>query len=103
MKAPKRKSPNKTIERPKNRICPSSSCKSWLNISRHLRGAMRGRSPSKINTSEMATMIEDQKLTYFFTAGAAWLPEELPLMVLKKSELLGSKTMTSLFLAKLAL
>jgi hypothetical protein len=51
----------------------------------------------------MATMIEDQKLTYFFTAGAAWLPEELPLMVLKKSELLGSKTMTSLFLAKLAL
>jgi len=48
-------------------------------------------------------MIEDQKLTYFFTEGAAWLPEELPRMVLKKSELLGSKTMTSLFLAKLAL
>jgi hypothetical protein len=51
----------------------------------------------------MATMIVDQKLTYFLTAVAAWLPEELPLIVLKKSELLGSKTMTSLFLAKLAL
>ncbi len=68
-----------------------------------LKGRDEGQKPPKINTSEMATMIEDQKLTYFFTAGAAWLPEELPLMVLKKSELLGSKTMTSLFLAKLAL
>ena len=76
---------------------------SWLNISRHLRGEMRGRSPSKINTSEMATMIVDQKLTYFLAGGTAWLPEELPRMVLKKSELLGSKTMTSLFLEKLAL
>ena len=91
------------MERPKNRIWPSSSCKSWANISRHLGGEMRGRSPSKINTSAMATRIEDQKLTYFFEAGAAWLPEEEPRMVLKKSELLGSKTMTSLFLAKLAL
>jgi hypothetical protein len=51
----------------------------------------------------MATMTVDQKLTYFLTGGAAWLPEELPRMVLKKSELLGSKTMTSLFLEKLAL
>jgi hypothetical protein len=51
----------------------------------------------------MAIRIEDQKLTYFFEVGAAWLPEEEPLMVLKKSELLGSRTMTSLFLAKLAL
>jgi len=65
---------------------------------------MRGISPSKINTSEMATKIEDQKLTYFFTGGADGLTaEELPRMVLKKSEPLGSKTMTSLFLAKLAL
>ena len=64
---------------------------------------MRGKSPSKIKTSAMATRMEDQKLTYFFTAGADWPPEELPRMVLKKSELLGSKTMTSLFLAKLAL
>ena len=64
---------------------------------------MRGSSPSKISTSAMAIRIEDQKLTYFFEVGAAWLPEEEPLMVLKKSELLGSRTMTSLFLAKLAL
>jgi hypothetical protein len=37
----------------------------------------------------------------YFLAGPAGA--ELPRIVLKKSELLGSRTMTSLFLAKLAL
>ena len=68
-------------------------------MSRHLLGEMRGKSPSNIKTKAIAAKIEVPQSTYFLAgAGAA-----LPRMVLKKSELLGSSTMTSLFLAKLAL
>ena len=64
---------------------------------------MRGNSPSNIKTKAIAARIEDPQSTYFFGGEAAAAGAALPRMVLKKSELLGSKTMTSLFLAKLAL
>ena len=69
---------------------------------------MRGKSPSNINTKAIAARIELQKDTYFLgvwgaaAAGAA-AGAGVPRMVLKKSLPLGSSTMTSLFLAKLAL
>jgi hypothetical protein len=63
---------------------------------------MRGISPSKIKTKASAARRECQKDTYFLAGCAAW-DAPLPRMALKKSEPLGSKTMTSLFLEKLAL
>ncbi len=64
---------------------------------------MRGKSPSKIKTRAIAARMEAPKSTYFLAGAATGAGATLPRMVLKKSELLGSKTMTSLFLAKLAL
>jgi hypothetical protein len=65
---------------------------------------MRGKSPSNINTKAIAARIALQKDTYFLGVwGAAAAGAGVPRMVLKKSLPLGSSTMTSLFLAKLAL
>ena len=92
--------PNKMLAKPKKRIWPSLSCKSWVNMRRHPVGDRKGKSPSTTNTRASATH-RVSALKGYFLAAAAPLP---PLRnTLKNSDDEGSSTITSLLFAKLDL
>ena len=91
------------LDRPMNLICPSLSCVALSNTARHFVGLMNGSKPSTTSISAKAPSSKSQNVvagkTYFFSTvdvGAA-----PPRMALKNS-LLGSTTITSLLLRKLA-
>lgn len=94
------------LESPRNRSCPSVSCIARWNTRRHEAGLRNGNNPSTTNTSANAASSESQKsgepkAGYFFGAagaGAGWLPIRIAL----KKSLLGSSTITSALLRKLA-
>lgn len=88
------------LNKPKNRIWPSLSCRIWLNIRRQPVGEKNGNRPSITRTRASASQRSALSTVYFFAAaaGAPW-----PRNTLKNSDEDGSSTITSLFLAKLAL
>ena len=90
--------PEITMARPKNRIWPSCNFKSCSNKARQPPGETMGISPSKMSISARASQRVSDKV--HFRAGA--LPAA-PRMALKKSELAGSSTITSLLLAMVVL
>jgi hypothetical protein len=97
------------LERPMKRICPSVIFIARSKTPRHLVGLMNGRNPSTTSISANAPTSKSQKLSdgpkaYFFEDGATTDGAEglLPRMAWKKS-LLGSSTITSDLLRKLAL
>ncbi len=83
---------------PKNRICPSLSCSSWVNMRRQPDGEANGNRPSITSTSPSAIQNTSLPTAYFLPPAAPPLR-----MTLKNSLEEGSRTMTSLLLAKLAL
>ncbi len=92
----------------KNLICPSCSCRIWLNMRRQPAGEMKGIRPSNIRTRAHAiqkvslfTTFSVWPVAAYFLAGAA--AGALPLKDLKNSDDEGSSTITSLFLLKLVL
>ena len=87
------------LHRPKKRTCPSCSCSSCWNMRRQPAGDRNGNRPSMTSTRASASQNVAPSKPYFF-AGTG---RELPRMALKKSDADGSSTITSLFLAKLAL
>ncbi len=87
------------MNRPKKRICPSSSLSICSNKLRQCRGEYKGSKPSRMSTKPKANR-RDCSNVYFRTAAA--LPEA-PRIPLKNSELAGSNTITSLLLLKLDL
>ena len=93
------------LSKPKKRICPSVSCKIWLNMRRQLAGARKGNRPSisRTRASAIQRLVKSTRLTcYFFVAeepAGAWV---VPRKIRKKSDDAGSSTITSLFLLKLA-
>jgi len=88
-----------TMNMPKNRICPSCSCKSCSNRRRHRSGEIMGIKPSRMSMRPRASRRVSLKI-YFL--GEVPAPAELR-MALKKSELAGSRTITSDLLAKVLL
>lgn len=86
------------LHRPKKRTCPSLKRMTWLNTRRQPEGDRNGKRPSITRTRAMASQKVSPSTRYFLTAAGAW-----PRNTLKNSELLGSSTITSLFLLKLAL
>lgn len=86
------------MNNPMNRICPSSNKRICWKIFRQLLGANKGKRPSRISMKPNANKRVCNK-AYFREVEPA--PELR--MALKNSELLGSSTITSLLLAKLAL
>jgi len=86
------------LHKPKKRICPSLNCRICANIRRQPGGDRKGKRPSITRTRAMASQNESLSTPYFFEAAGTW-----PRNTLKNSELLGSSTITSLFLEKLAL
>ena len=86
------------MNRPKKRIWPSCICINCSKRRRQRSGATMGMRPSKISIRPKASSQASDKT--YFRAGAADTP---PRMTLKNSELAGSSTITSLFLAKLVL
>ena len=94
-------SPASTVQSPKNRICPSCSCSSCANRRRHPPGDRKGNRPSITRTRASAASRLTESKIYFLPAGAAGAVPD-PRMTLKNSED-GSRTMTSLFFAKVAL
>lgn len=93
--------PARMLPRPKKRICPSLILRICSNIRRQPAGDKNGKSPSITSRHARASQIVllSTPRTYFFD-GAAPVPD--PRMALKNSDE-GSITITSLFLAKLAL
>ena len=91
------------MKRPKNRIWPSCSRSNCSKRSRQRAGAAMGKSPSSISTRPRASHQESTGTLCpaYLRAGAAAPPD--PRMALKNSEFDGSSTITSPFLAKLAL
>ena len=83
---------------PKKRICPSSSRSICSKSPRHRRGDNMGINPSRMSIRPNAIRRVSIKV-YFL--GADPVPELR--MPLKNSELAGSRTITSLLLAKLVL
>ena len=92
--------PIKMLAKPKKRIWPSLSAKSWVNMRRQPVGERKGKSPSTTNTKASATH-KVSALKVYFLAAPAPLP---PLRkTLKNSDDEGSSTIMSLLLAKLDL
>ena len=90
---------------PINRICPSRKANTWANIRRHRSGAANGNSPSITSTKASASQMVSLVKIYFFlfaTDVADVVDPTPPRNTLKNSED-GSRTMTSLFFAKVAL
>ncbi len=91
------------LDRPRKRICPSDSLVACSNSRRHAAGLKKGSSPSSTSISAQAASSRSQTpeptADYFF-AGAAGAGE-LPRMA-RKNSLLGSITITSPLLRKLA-
>ena len=83
---------------PKNRICPSSSFKSFSKRLRHWDGAIMGINPSKMSIKP--TESRRVSSNAYFRAGVLLAEPRMPL---KNSELPGSSTITSLLLLKLDL
>jgi hypothetical protein len=87
-----------TINIPKNRICPSCSCKSCSNKRRHRSGEIMGIKPSRMSMRPSASRRDS--LNIYFLGD---VPPPEPRMALKKSELPGSSTITSDLLANVVL
>lgn len=87
------------LPRPMKRICPSPSCSTWENMRRQAEGEAKGKRPSITRTRAKASQKLSLSTPYFLLAA----PAPWPRKALKNSELEGSITMTSPFLAKLAL
>ena len=96
--------------RPMKRICPSLTCVARSKTRRHCAGLMKGNNPSITSISANAPNSRSARLAaepkiYFFarTAGAAGIAgtADAPRMAWKNS-LLGSTTITSDLLLKLA-
>ena len=91
------------LDRPMNLICPSLNRVAFSNTARHFGGLMNGSRPSATSISAKAPSSKSQNVAadnaYFFEA--AEVAAEPPRMALKNS-LLGSTTITSLLLRKLA-
>lgn len=92
------------LHKPKKRSCPSCSSSSRWKVRRQPPGDRNGISPSSTSTKASA----DQKVSpskplqpYFLAAGTC--APLLPRKDLKNSDPLGSTTITSPFLLKLAL
>ena len=89
--------------KPKNRTCPSCNCMSCRNILRQPEGEKNGKRPSITSTRASAIQSESPATLYFLALEDGAAAPEPPRKVLKKSELDGSITITSLFLLKLVL
>ena len=91
------------LDRPMNLICPSLNCVAFSNTARHFGGLMKGSKPSTTSIIAKAPSNRSQNVdadnAYFFEA--AEVGAEPPRIALKNS-LLGSTTITSLLLRKLA-
>gem|GEM_PF-2674354 len=92
--------PPKMLKSAKKRICPSPSSSNCANILRHPAGETKGNRPSMTSTRAMASQIVSPLKIYFLGVAAGLVP---PRNTLKNSDEDGSRTMTSLLLAKLAL
>ena len=90
-------SPARMLHKPKKRICPSLRPRIWVNMRRQPPGDRKGSRPSITRTRASASQKLSLLTPYFFGA-APW-----PRKTLKKSVPLGSTTITSFLLAKLAL
>ena len=88
------------LQMPKKRICPSRYFSNCANILRHPAGDTKGNKPSMTNTKAMANQKVSLFTHYFLVLVAGAMP---PRNTLKNSEDEGSRTITSLLLAKLAL
>ena len=89
------------LHKPKKRIWPLPKVRICSNIRRQLPGEMKGSRPSMTSIKASAIQKVLPSTPAYFLAGAA-LPEPGPRIALKKSDE-GSRTITSLFLLKLAL
>lgn len=88
------------------RICPSLSFIACSNTARHLVGLMKGSNPSTTSISAKAPSSSSQRLggaaTGYFLGAAAAVAPGPPLRIVWKKSLLGSTTITSDLLRKLA-
>jgi len=89
-----------------NRICPSLNFKACWNRARHRAGLTKGKNPSIRSMSAKAPSISSQKpgsdaTDYFLGAAAVGEPGP-PLRIDWKKSLLGSTTITSDLVRKLA-
>jgi hypothetical protein len=93
------------LDSPRKRICPSDRRVACSNKRRHPVGLKKGSNPSSTSISAQAASSRSQKpaLTgrYFF-AGAAAAGADDELRIARKNSLLGSSTITSPLLRKLA-
>lgn len=92
--------PARILKSPKNRICPSRSVSSCVNIRRHPSGEANGKRPSITSTKASASQMVSLLKVYFLGVAAG---DEPPRITLKNSLEAGSSTITSLLPLKLAL
>ena len=87
------------------RICPSLSFTACANTARQRAGLMKGSSPSTTSISANAPSSSSQSpvaATAYFLVGAVGAPPGPPLRIDWKNSLLGSTTIRSDLLRKLA-
>ena len=98
--------PPSMLDKPTNRICPSLIRSAFSKTARQCRGLTKGKNPSTISINANAPSNSSQPLGatatgYFLAAGAVDVPGP-PLRIDWKNSLLGSTTIRSDLLRKLA-
>ena len=66
--------PPTMLSSPKNRICPSRSASSWVNMRRHPSGEVNGNKPSMTSTMARASQIVSLLKAYFLELAAGAEP-----------------------------